>query len=116
MLQVDDAPTYAEGDPLAEADERLLERVRAEFLAVHGPKLKEFRRNPETAMEAGAKMVQVQILGTARDQNKFNTFAAVYSVPEVGPIIQVSVHRVIVIQINLTTRCPKACHLSYAKV
>lgn len=82
MQQVEQAPSYEKGDPLTEVDEQLLERVKAEFLAVHGARLKRLRKNPEAAMQAGTKLVQAQVLGNAEDEDRFGTFAAVYTVPE----------------------------------
>ena len=86
MQQVEQAPLYEKGDPLTEVDEQLLERVKAEFLAVHGARLKRLRKNPEATMQAGSKLVQAQVLGNAEDEDRrFGTFAAVYTVPEARP-------------------------------
>ncbi len=63
-------------------DQQLLERVKAEFLAVHGKKLKRLRKNPDTAMLAGTRLVQAQILGNVEDEDALGTFAPVYTVPQ----------------------------------
>lgn len=77
-------PKYNKGDALQAADKQLLERVKAEFLAAHGPRLGQLDKDAAEVLEAGVSAVGANVLGIWHKAAK-SAPAAGYVVPEVLP-------------------------------